>query len=128
VFKVKAYHQTPPSTVEGRIPFHIDNSPVGIKNRSPQVLFHCPVDPFYASGFSRIVQEDFRKNTMEGRRAVPGGGGGPVPVIAVLGKLIAGNNRPCGQVYPLPGQEQFGDCHSQGGKPFMNIHDALKTW
>jgi hypothetical protein len=73
-----------------------------------------------------LGQVNLREDQVEGGRGTVRGGVYPIPISPVLGKLIAGDNRPAPEVYPGGGEDNFGNRGAQRREALMNIvHGAI---
>jgi hypothetical protein len=106
----------------GGAPFNIHTAPPrGGKDPFLKIRFHVPVDSVDPSGPVRIFKINFGKHTVQGGGRIPNEFLYLLPIGSVLGKLIAGNDRPFLQINPFTGQQNFRNPESQRGKPLMYI-------
>jgi hypothetical protein len=71
------------------------------------------------------LQKNLGVDQVKGGNLIPHGPPHPLPVRAVLGKLVTGNNRPGGKINRTPGKKYPWNCKPQIKKPCVDIvHEA----
>jgi hypothetical protein len=106
--------------VEGRSPLNVDAGTAGRgEGLVRKIGVHETVDTPPSFRAIPVVKVDFREDEVQGGGRVPGGLFDLIPKMAILGKLVAGDNRPFFQVDARSGKENLGDACTQRRQPFF---------
>jgi hypothetical protein len=103
-------------------PFNIHTAaPGGAEEALPKITVHGimdTTDPFFPA---RILKINLGEDHVQGGRSFSGGLPDGFPKDTILGKLIAGDDRPFFQVRFRSGDEYFRNSRTQGCKALMQI-------
>ena len=116
--QVEGGHEAPARLFAGRA-FHVHAAFDAFKEPFGHIPPHRIADAGDAVFGPGLVEIDLGIDQVEGRGGRADERGGPVPVFRFRGVLVAGDDRPFGQIGPFSGQEDIGDLKADG---IMNAH------
>jgi hypothetical protein len=106
----------------GGIPFQVYAALPGRGECSvPETIVHGPADSVYPGCPALTGEVYFREDQIQRRRGIPGRFPDLFPIAPVLGKLIAGDNRPFFHIYPPPGKQDIRYFEAETGQVPVNI-------